>query len=770
MQADEVKYVKRHVLLGTLDVHPTEKALVVNYELEATLVGELGDTMLEETKECQKIIRVKSLNEATDLKSLAKGIVEKCPLIPPSRLHEVEQLLYYIQTRKISPAAEVLEVKVNGLEKDNAYEGSEINEVANISHLDSYIELLYENTPEKIRASALVLQLARNADNLCVLSSNEILLGALARVLREDGRKSIDLSTNIVYIFFCFSAFTQLHHVVAQYKIGSLCMDLVEYELKRYDMWAEEMAKKKSIVELEKSNAAIVKEYEKNFKRHLALVKKQDQLLQKCFYLLLNITEDAKVEMKVVNRGVIPLLIKCLHRELPALLIVVVSFLKKLSIYIENKTEMEENNITENIAHLVPNANEDLLNVVLHLLQNLSFDLELRNVMIKCGFLPKLVNLISSEAHQNVVWVILYHLSMDDRCKSLFTYTDCIPHVTKLILECPEEKVPLNLVAFLINLAVNKRNAQLICEGNRLKLLWKRALKFQDSLLVKAVRNISQHDGPTKLLFLDFVDSIGDVIHRSDGRNDEFLVECLGILGNLTIPDLDYEKIALKYDLIDWMIKKLEPDACADDIILEVIIMAGTFASDEICASMILESGMLKLIIDLLNAKQEDDEIVLQIVYLFHQLICHSSTRNMIIKETQIPAYLTDLMHDKNAEIRKLCDISLDIVAAFDEEWAKKIQMEKFRWHNCHWLEMVDSQQMEEGDFYMEDQFGPYIQETDILDRSDLLYTSGAYESLLSDDSLSPDILEDLPSNQSTENNSCRPKSRYKNRYNSKVE
>ena len=42
---------------GSLDVHPTEKALVVNYELEATILGELGDPMLGDRKECQKIIR-----------------------------------------------------------------------------------------------------------------------------------------------------------------------------------------------------------------------------------------------------------------------------------------------------------------------------------------------------------------------------------------------------------------------------------------------------------------------------------------------------------------------------------------------------------------------------------------------------------------------------------------------------------------------------------------------------------------------------------------
>ena len=63
-------------------------------------------------------------------------------------------------------------------------------------------------------------------------------------------------------------------------------------------------------------------------------------------------------------------------------------------------------------------------------------------------------------------------------------------------------------------------------------------------------------------------------------------------------------------------------------------------------------------------------------------------------------------------------------VQEYDEEWAKKIQLEKFRWHNSQWLDMVESRQMEdlqEGYMYGDDGFG-YIQDADILDRPDLFY------------------------------------------------
>lgn len=59
--ADEGSYsvylfvVLRKVKGGSLDVHPTEKALIVQYEVEATIMGDLGGPMLGERKACQKM-------------------------------------------------------------------------------------------------------------------------------------------------------------------------------------------------------------------------------------------------------------------------------------------------------------------------------------------------------------------------------------------------------------------------------------------------------------------------------------------------------------------------------------------------------------------------------------------------------------------------------------------------------------------------------------------------------------------------------------------
>ena len=61
------------------------------------------------------------------------------------------------------------------------------------------------------------------------------------------------------------------------------------------------------------------------------------------FYLLLNIAESTDVEKKMRKKNLIVMLLKTLDRTNTDLLILVVTFLKKLSIFRENKDDMVSN-------------------------------------------------------------------------------------------------------------------------------------------------------------------------------------------------------------------------------------------------------------------------------------------------------------------------------------------------------------------------------------------------------------------------------------------
>uniref|UniRef100_A0A914PG92 Uncharacterized protein n=1 Tax=Panagrolaimus davidi TaxID=227884 RepID=A0A914PG92_9BILA len=96
---------------------------------------------------------------------------------------------------------------------------------------------------------------------------------------------------------------------------------------------------------------------------------------------------------------------------------------------------------------------------------------------------------------------------------------------------------------------------------------------------------------------------------------------------------------------------------------------------------------MTKLILK----KQSDDEIVLQIIYAFYCLLCHTElTSELCSIEGGFVEYLINLMHDSNPQLRNMCDQALQFIAESNEYWNKRLNEERFRFHNSQWLEMCE--------------------------------------------------------------------------------
>ncbi|XP_034490560.1 kinesin-associated protein 3 isoform X2 [Drosophila innubila] len=857
---DDAKFIKKRWKGGCIEPHPTDKALIVNYQLEATVFGEPNNPMIEEKKHCQKIIRLRSLNAQTDSACLAREVVDKCDLIHKSQLNDVEQIIFYLKTRKDNSSNDSTDKTYTNSLRSAAVSNSQLRSSARkhtnvtvmsssnlgsgcsgvttlasptadvcISNLNDYVDLLYEDLAERVRGSAMILHIARNADNLEEMENNEACLSALSRVLREDWRKCLDLSTNIIYIFFCFSTYTKFHPLIVHYKIGSLCMDVIDYELRRYETMRNELDIRKqpydstpfsakaskeklnhssddfldimneerpkdmepprrripelkqrpksgnwssfhgtmsssliksqilnssynealseganynahssgldtpSLVDLkahsneslDHSDPKVKKEEIDRLNKQLKIfAKKQEQLLRVAFYLLLNMAENVKLEEKMRRKNIVKMLVKALDRQNIDLLLLASTFLKKLSIVGDNKDAMCALNIVSKLPRLFQNAHTDLVQVTLRLVFNLSFDGALRRKMIAAGYLPMLVKFINDEKHHAFAVKILYHMSLDDKVKAMFTHTECVQMATDAIILNLNVNVDPDLMALCINLSLNRRNAHIMVEGQRLHSLMDRAFNYQDALLMKLLRNISQHES----LQLQFIDYVGDLARILTICDDEaFIVECLGILGNLALTDIDYSQILQNFQLLPWIRQLLVPCARLDDLVLDTIVYLGTCACDELCALLFCRAKVVLSLIELLKAKQEDDEIVLQIIYVFQQILRHESTREYMVKETESPAYLIDLMHDKNEAIRKVCDYCLDIIAVSNSEWAKRIKLEKFRNHNSQWLCMVELQQDRDNEQDDDNDLDTYLR-SEYLDNCDLYNSSNINE------------------------------------------
>ena len=110
---------------------------------------------------------------------------------------------------------------------------------------------------------------------------------------------------------------------------------------------------------------------------------------------------------------------------------------------------------------------------------------------MKAGYIPKLVTLLKTPAYRGRTLKLLYHLSVDDRCKSMITYTEAIPMLMGMIVNFPQPILAKELAAVAINLSHNSRNVEQMIAKSGLNYLMDRLENTKDPLLLKIIRNIS---------------------------------------------------------------------------------------------------------------------------------------------------------------------------------------------------------------------------------------------------------------------------------------
>ena len=87
-----------------------------------------------------------------------------------------------------------------------------------------------------------MLSLCGRVGDLEHLVQHQTLMGALARVTREDGKKSTSRVQRL-RVFLSFSNFVEMHQLLAQHRVGSVCLEVVAFETDRITHHSKESEK-----------------------------------------------------------------------------------------------------------------------------------------------------------------------------------------------------------------------------------------------------------------------------------------------------------------------------------------------------------------------------------------------------------------------------------------------------------------------------------------------------------------------------------------------
>jgi len=333
--------------------------------------------------------------------------------------------------------------------------------------------------------------------------------------------------------------------------------------------------------------------------------------------------------------------------------------------------------------------------------------------MLKAGYVPRLISLLKTPAFRGKTLKLLYHLSYDDRCKGMFTYTDGIPNLMGMVINFPQDMLAKELAALMINLGLHPRNNEFFIANKGLNFLMDRAADKRDPLLMKIIRNISKWTfneqqqletpelqykyrglwSPHIKVLLEFLQDVED---------HDLLIQVMGCLANMTIYDLpstsNWAKLMKDYNLQNVFSRMLKPGMSKDDFILEVIMLIANIASDDKACDLIAASPLIETLYQLWKEKASNDtEILLQLLQCFHKFFLHRSTHEEAMYSTRIVVDIIECLHHKHPVVREKADEITELIFELDRlpsgapgNLGSEIVKKRFESYNRVWIENSD--------------------------------------------------------------------------------
>jgi hypothetical protein len=723
---------KKKIRLGSLEADPDQFAIIVNYTTEMYQVDNAGYSVAQESKPGQKTIRLPQGLSIHDIPALAQKVVDECKYIPSSKVADVERLLEMLMNREAQarsgmaptreppppPNPEPLTGPPPAKQRPVTRQEPLLPE-ADIKFVDEYADQLYEDRMDlKVHGAKCILRVCTVAKNLEILAEHETLIGVLSRELRESCKKSNELCVAIVCTFLCYSHFSQFHSVLMENQCGDVTMRVVEYESKRYEVRKQEVDSKiRRLQELgDRASSDDRAQLVKDERKYKAQLSKQNKLMLVCHMVLLNLAEEIFIEKKMVNRKMPIYLIQLLDREQEDLLLVALQFLKKLSVFETNKEQICTPDTLTRLVQLSSHQNIRIALLALRVLYNVSFDESVRASLVETGIVKLLVDHLKNPPLRHIVLQLLYHFSMDDRCKSLMTYyQDGMVMLLQLVVHFPEARVGKDLVALIVNLATHPRCAEVMVMSGLFPQVMLRELKTKDPLLCKVIRHITSHKdvcGPMcEMLQSDSVRMskwIYEFVRMGSscgGDSPDLLVEVLGTLANLTLPEIPWGELCESgregEGLIDLLTRLLVAFA-EDDIVLECVMIAGNLALCPSAASHLSSSRLPAIMQDLLVQKREDEEIISQTLFTFQCFLNQDELRDVVLQSPDLAPCIMRFAGSRNPAIvdqasrtlQLLSEYAGDLLGVSSEDgapnWVDQIKAFRFEQHNKEWCHYVN--------------------------------------------------------------------------------
>ena len=326
--------------------------------------------------------------------------------------------------------------------------------------MDDALENLYQETAEdKLEGIHKITTLLNSATtnktttniHLDNVVDNDQLMGALARLFSESSHHPIELTFGIGKIFLSLSLIEDYQEILSSHRVGSLCLDVIELQLKR-------ALHRSSCDENGESSCTY------------AFTRKEENVLFICLSILDNLADEFTVLRKMVKKSLVQCLIGCIYLQnvAPAL-----SLLKKASIFEETAVQLPSSSSVA-ISHLAElllsssntSSHDDesttIQQDVVITLFNLSFHQDCVALVSNSNDIhSRLVSLLRNESSVSSTNTLqlMYHLSSREEDRHKLYEAGITSHLIQLLKTHTSssldevEEINLGLVGLLVNVS-----------------------------------------------------------------------------------------------------------------------------------------------------------------------------------------------------------------------------------------------------------------------------------------------------------------------------
>jgi hypothetical protein len=217
---------------------------------------------------------------------------------------------------------------------------------ANYDLFEKYVDMLYEDdenqSKEQVKGARLLLFLLADPENIYnIVLEKESQLNAIARTMKDEHKKKMELLIHLLAFFYTFSHYSEFHNMLSSLSIGETCINIIDFQYAKY------IIRKNDIISKQKTLSG--PSFQKELDKFLFLVRKQDRILRYAFTVLMHLAEDPNIEKKMVKKDIVGVLVKNMNRNNINLIVVMLLFIKKLSIMDINKDSMIKYNILDEL-------------------------------------------------------------------------------------------------------------------------------------------------------------------------------------------------------------------------------------------------------------------------------------------------------------------------------------------------------------------------------------------------------------------------------------